>query len=100
MFGKFPDRLESFRVIAGKFPVVWKAARSSEKFADNLERFWMGLKGSGWSEMCPDNMESFRMVSKVSVLSGKFLDCRKVSRLSGKFLGDLERFRMVWKVFS
>ena len=59
-YGKCPEDLKSVKMIS-------KVSRQSKKCPDNLENV------SGWSkkslndlEVCPDNLEIFRMILKVS----------------------------------
>ena len=56
-------------------------------------------------ERCPDCLESFQTVWKVSKQSGNFLHCpetfhtvKKISRLSGNFPDQLGTFQTVWKL--
>ena len=57
--GKFPDGLESFRI-------VWKVSGWSGKFLDNLESFRIIWQVSLQSGKFWDNLEDFRITWKVS----------------------------------
>ena len=65
--GKNPDNLKRVRIIYKMCPVILESSGWSKKCPDNLENV------SGWSkkslddlEVCLDNLESFRMILKVS----------------------------------
>ena len=89
---------ENFLASLESFLTVWKNAKQSGKFLDNLESFQQ-------CEKFLDSLENFRTVLEVFKQLGKFLNslenfCTvwKVSRQSRKFLDSLESFQTVWKV--
>ena len=59
--GKFPDSLESFRI-------VWKVSGQSGYFPDGLESFRIAWKVSGQSEYFPDGPESFDNPEKILIM--------------------------------
>ena len=56
--GKFPDGLQSFRIVC-------KVSGGSGKFPDDLESFQMIWKVSGRSKKCPDHLENVAGLSKI-----------------------------------